>query len=146
VYNVELGGNCGYRVGRQGLPVRNMSQPNPGHAAHVPGAVPPPEVAAVRAAWAQNSNDIGLGLYNPGTGEIHVGTFETAGRRMGHDGLQRTFGIPDTDRPQWRGFVFSSAGQATNLSGFNIPDGTAPRMRADYYAQVEDALRRAGLI
>jgi hypothetical protein len=64
---------------------------------------------------------------------------------MGHDGLQLTFGIPDADRPQWRGFVFSSAGRATNQSGFNIPDGTAPRMRADYYVQVEDALRRAGL-
>jgi hypothetical protein len=57
-----------------------------------------------------------------------------------------TFGIPDADRPQWRGFVFTSAGQAMNISGFNVPDGIPPRMRADYYAEVEDALRRSGLI
>jgi hypothetical protein len=57
-----------------------------------------------------------------------------------------TLGIPDSDRSQWRGFVFSSGGQAINTSGFNVPDGTAPRMRADYFAEVEAALRRAGLI
>jgi len=123
-----------------------MSQPNPGSPTPVPGTIPQPEVAAVRAAWTQNRNDLGLGLYNPATGDIHVGTFDTTGCRLGHDGLQMAFAIADADRPQWRGFVFTSAGQAMNLSGFNRPDGTAPAMRADYYAQVEDALRKAGLI
>ena len=122
-----------------------MSQPNPSSTTPAPGTIPQAEVVAVRAAWSQNSSDIGLGLYNPCTGEIHVGTFDTTGQRLGHDGLQMTLGIPDADRPQWRGFVFTSAGQAINMSGFNAPDGTPPRMRADYYAQVEDALRRAGL-
>jgi hypothetical protein len=85
-------------------------------------------------------------LYHSRTGEIHVSTFDTGGQGIGHDGLQITLGIPDTDRPQWRGFAFNSAGQAVNASGFNTPDGTPPAMRADYYAEVEDALSRAGLI
>lgn len=45
---------------------------------------------------------------------------------MGHDGLQATLRLPDADRARWRGFVFSSGGQAINQSGFNIPDGTPP--------------------
>lgn len=100
----------------------------------------------VRRAWAQDNNDIGLGLYNPSTGEIHVGTFDTTGQRTGHDGLQQSLGIPDADRRGWRGFIFTSRGQAVNNSGFNVPDGTPPRMRADYFAEVLDALRRAGLL
>jgi hypothetical protein len=126
--------------------VHNMSggvTPNP---APAPATIPQAEVDAVRRAWAQNGNDIGLGLYNPSTGEIHVGTFDTTGQRMGHDGLQQSLGIPDSDRPRWRGFVFSSGGQVINNSGFNVPDGTPPRMRADAFAEVQAALRRAGLI
>jgi hypothetical protein len=95
-------------------------------------------------AWARNSNDIGLGLFNPSTGEIHVGSFDTTGG-TGHDGLQNTLGIPDADRPHWRGFVISSGGQAINSSAFNNPDGGL-RMLLASFAQVEDALRRAGLI
>jgi len=123
-----------------------VSQPNPGITPPNPGTIPLAEVAAVRAAWAQNGTDLGLGLYNPFTGEIHVGTFDTTGQSIGHDGLQISLRIPDADRPQWRGFVFSSDGQTFNQSGLNIPDGSAPRMRADFFAQVENALRRAGLI
>jgi hypothetical protein len=100
----------------------------------------------VRRAWAQHSTDVGLGLYNPRTGELHVGTFDTTGQRIGHDGLQITLGIPDSDRPHWRGFIFSSGGQVINNSGFNAPDGTPPRMRTDSFAEVEAALRRAGLV
>jgi hypothetical protein len=119
--------------------------PNP-PPAPLPATIPQAEIDAVRKAWAQAPNDIGLGLYNPWTGEIHVGTFDTTGQSIGHDGLQMILGIPDSDRPQWRGFVFSSGGQAINNSGFNVPDGTAPRMRADFFAEVEAALQRAGLI
>jgi hypothetical protein len=123
--------------------VSSAVTPNP---APAPATIPQTEVDAVRRAWLQNSADVGLGLYNPSTGEIHVGTFDTTGQRIGHDGLQRTLGIPDSDRHQWRGFIFSSAGQAINNSGFNLPDGNAPRMRADYFAEVAAALRRSGLI
>jgi hypothetical protein len=124
----------------------STGQPSLGPATPIQGTISQAEVTGVRAAWATNSNDVGLGLYNPSTGEIHVGTFDTTGQGMGHDGLQIAFRIPDADRPQWRGFVFTSSSQIMNLSGFNVPDGTFPRMRADYFAQVEDALRRAGLI
>jgi hypothetical protein len=148
VYNVEVEGSHCYRVGKSGVLVHPMSggvTPNPAPAP-APATILQVEVDAVRRAWTQNGGDIGLGLYNPWTGEIHVGTFDTTGQRIGHDGLQMALGIPDSDRPRWRGFVFSSGGQAINNSGFNVPDGTPPRMRADYFAAVEDALRRAGLI
>jgi hypothetical protein len=123
-----------------------MSQPRPGPATPTPGVIPQAEVAAVQARWAINGQDIGLGLYNPFTGEIHISTFDTGGQQIGHDGLQATLGISDADPPRWRGFVFISTGQAQNASGFDIPDGTSPRMRADYYTQVENALRQAGLL
>lgn len=79
-----------------------------------PGTISAEEVAAVRVAWAANAGDLGLGLYHPSSGEIHVGTFDTTGRHIGHDGLQMALNIPDADRPQWRGFIFSSGGQAIN--------------------------------
>lgn len=148
MYNSEVERSHCYRVGESGVLVHNMSgpaTPNPAPAP-APATIRQAEVDAVRRAWAQNSSDIGLGLYNPFTGEIHVGTFDTTGRRIGHDGLQMTLGIPDSDQPQWRGFIFSSGGQAINNSGFNVPDGTPPRMRVDCFAEVEAALRRAGLI
>jgi hypothetical protein len=148
LYNIALDGEHCYRVGEQDLLVQNATSgmtPNP-VPAPAPAAIPQAEVDVVRRAWAQNSHDIGLGLYNPGTGEIHVGTFDTSGLRIGHDGLQLTLGFPDSDRPQWRGFIFNSTGQAINSSGFNEPDGAPPRMRPDSFAEVEAALRCAGLI
>jgi hypothetical protein len=123
-----------------------MSSPTSGSQAPLRAVISQVEADAVRAAWAQNSNDVGLGLYNPFRGAIHVGTYDTTGQQMGHDGLQMTVGIPDVERLQWRGFVFTSSGQLINVSGFNIPDGAAPRMRADYLVQVDDALRRASLL
>jgi hypothetical protein len=116
----------------------------PGACPAVPGTIPQSEVDALRTAWARNPNDLGLGHFNPSTGEIHVGSYDTTGR-IGHDGLQNALGIPDTDRPNWRGFVISSGGQAINNSAFNNPDGGV-RMLPASFAQVEDALRRAGLI
>lgn len=92
----------------------------------LPATIPAAEVAAVQAAWVVDRTDLGLGLYNPATGEMHVGTFDTTGQRIGHDGLQMTLGIPDVDRPHCRGFVFTAGGQAINQSGFNLPDGTPP--------------------
>ncbi|MBY0232800.1 MAG: hypothetical protein K2W96_26255 [Gemmataceae bacterium] len=99
----------------------------------------------MKAAMTGNPSDIGLGLYNPSAGEIHIGTFDTTGQRIGHDGLQVSLGIPDEDRPDWRGFVFTSGKQVVNSSGFNVVDGSPPRMRPASFAQVEAALRRAGL-
>jgi hypothetical protein len=110
----------------------------------VQGIIPQAEVDALRLAWARNPNDLGLGLFNPSTGAIHVGSFDMTGR-IGHDGLQNMLGIPDADRPHWRGFVVSSGGLAINNSAFNNPDGGV-RMLPASFAQVEEALRQAGLI
>ena len=108
------------------------------------GTIPQPEVDALRKAWARDPNDIGLGLYNPSTGEIHVGSYDTTGS-IGHDGLQNVLGIPDADRPRWRGFIVSSDGQVINNSAFNNPEGGVQMLPA-HFADVEAALRRAGLI
>lgn len=120
-----------------------MSTGNLGPA--LPGTIAPAEVENLRAAWGQDPTDIGLGLYNPGTGEIHVGSYDTTGRQ-GHDGLQANLGILDRDRANWRGFVVSSHGQAINGSGFNLSDGGTHQMRPEYWAEVEQALRQAGLL
>jgi hypothetical protein len=98
----------------------------------------------LRLAWGKDPTDIGLGLYNPSTGEIHVSSYDASGQ-MGHDGLQQMLGIPDAARPNWRGFLLTSGGQAVNTSSFNNPDGGL-QMRQDFFAEVLDALRRAGLI
>jgi len=111
-----------------------------------PGVVLQEEVDAVRRAWLRNPQDVGVGLYNPTTGEFHLGTFDTSGQNTGHDGLQLSLQIVDRDRPFWRGFIFTSDGRIFNRSGFNIVDGTGPQMRADYFREVEAALQQSSLI
>jgi hypothetical protein len=100
----------------------------------LPATVPQPEIAALRMAWAKDPRDVGLGMYRPSTSEIHIGSYDATGR-IGHDGLQAFLGVPDSERPEWRGFIVSSTGLAINNSGLNSPDGGV-RMRADYFAQV----------
>lgn len=110
----------------------------------LPGIIPQSEVDALRKAWASNANDLGLGLYNPTTGEIHVGSFDQTGQ-SGHDGLQRNLGIPDSDRANWRGFIVSSTGHVINNSAFNNTDGGVQMLAVDF-TEVQSALKDAGLI
>ncbi len=108
--------------------------------------IPQSEIDELKAAWARKPSDIGVGRINICTGEIHVGSFDTTGQGIGHDGLQLTLGIPDADLPQWRGFAISSSKQALNGSYFHQIDGTPPKMHPAYWAAVVDALQRAGLL
>jgi hypothetical protein len=110
-----------------------------------PATIPQVEVDDVRRQLAQEPNDLGIGLYNAGTGEIHIGTYDATGQ-CGHDGLQALLGIADGERSMWRGFIFRLGGPAINNSGFNIQDGSPPRMAEVYFDQVEAALRNAGLL
>jgi hypothetical protein len=66
-----------------------MSKLNPGVTpTPTPGTTSQSEIDQVRGAWAQDTQEVGLGLYNPFTGEIHVGTFDTTGQRMGQKSNQ----------------------------------------------------------
>ena len=107
-----------------------------------PAIVPVPEIAALRAAWARNPRDLGVGLYNPGTGEIHIGSFDDTGG-VGHDGLAKLLGI--TNEAEWRGFTVCPNGDWYPISHFNLPDGSL-YMAPDAAAEVEQALRYAALI
>ncbi len=107
-----------------------------------PATISPDEVDELRKAWAKNSLDLGLGLYKPSTGEIHIGSYDDTGQ-IGHDGLAGRLGI--TDESEWRGFVVFPDGSWIPVSRFNQSDGGS-RMAADSAAEVEQALRKAGLI
>src|SRR4029453_3710425 len=78
-------------LGRDGGKGGGLTVPKPATVLHQ-------EVDALRAAWARNPRDLGLGLYNPGTGEIHIGSFDETGR-TGHDGLANLLGI--TNEAEW---------------------------------------------
>jgi hypothetical protein len=91
--------------------------------------------------WQQEPGDIGLGVYNPSTGEIHVGSFDAYG---GHDLFLQNLGI--TDAAPWRGFVVGSNGQASNNSGLNVGLGYGQGMSPTDYQHVVDELRQGGLI
>jgi hypothetical protein len=100
-------------------------------------------VAAIQAAFASNPRDIGVGLYNPKTGEICIGSFDQVTQGGGHQGLADALGI--TDNSEWRGFVISSDGSFNPASHFNRCDGS-PRMKPDLANLVEQTLRQAGLV
>src|SRR5262245_35102746 len=117
--------------------------PSPPSGPPAPGTIPPGDVAGLRAAWAINPQDIGLGLYHPSTGEVRLGSFDTTGGQ-GHQGLADVVGI--TANQEWRGFIVSSAGQLIPTSHFNLVDGGKLAMRPDLAAVVEHALRQAGLV
>lgn len=102
--------------------------------------IPQQEVADLRAAFAANPADLGVGLYNPGTGEIHVASFD----RMapgGHADLATQLRL--TPLSDWRGFVVSSDGQFLPASHLNKP---AMWMAPADAAAVEAILRKAGLV
>lgn len=105
--------------------------------------IPPGDVADLQAAFAANPQDLGVGLYNPTTGEIRLGSFDIRTLGQGHQGLANVLGIRDNG--EWRGFVLSSDGKCAPTSHFNLVDG-AMTMKPDHEAQVRQELRQAGLL
>jgi len=65
--------------------------------------IPPADVADLQAAFQANPNDLGTGLYNPSTGEIRLGSFDTVTQGQGHQGLANAVGIANNG--DWRGFL-----------------------------------------
>jgi hypothetical protein len=97
------------------------------------------EVDALRQAFALNANDLGVGLYNPTTGEIHVASFDQVAPG-GHADLAQKLNLQTAD---WRGFVVDSAGRFAPFSHLN---GPRMQMPPDMAAVVEAELRHAGLV
>ena len=105
--------------------------------------IPSADVADLRFAFRSNPQDIGVGLYNPFTGEIRIGSFDLVTGGQGHQGLADRLGI--TKNIEWRGFLVSSDGRFLPTSHFNLVDGalTMTQPHADF---VRQELRQAGLL
>jgi hypothetical protein len=101
------------------------------------------DVAALTAAFQTNPNDLGVGLYNPQTGEVRLGSFDLVTIGQGHQGLADAVGIKDNS--EWRGFIVSPDGRFNPGSHFNIVDGDV-MMKPDLAAAVEQALKGVGLV
>ncbi len=97
------------------------------------------EVDDLLQAFAQNPNDLGVGICNPTTGEIHIASFDRVAPG-GHLDLVSKFGL---DPAEWRGFVVSSDGQYQPISHLN---GLSLRMDQPLATAVEELLRKAGLV
>jgi hypothetical protein len=103
------------------------------------GSISAQEADALRLAFARNGNDLGVGLYNPQTGEIHVASFDLQAPG-GHADLAAQLGL---QLSEWRGFVVDALGRFSPVSHLN---GPGLRMPADMADVVEAELRQAGLV
>jgi hypothetical protein len=100
------------------------------------------EVDALRAAWGANPQDIGVGVYNPQTGETHIMSMQNTGN-IGHDGVIQALGLTASE---WMGYIVTSDGTFWPQSGLNVPWTSTHQMPANAAAAVQQALRAAGLI
>jgi hypothetical protein len=107
------------------------------------GMIPLADVIELQKAFRANPRDIGVGLYNPTTGDIRLGSFDLVTGGQGHQGLADRLGI--TDNGEWRGFLVSSNGKFIPTSHFNLVDGRL-MMRYDHAGFVEQELRQVGLL
>ncbi len=105
--------------------------------------IPAGDIADLQAAFQANPADLGVGLYNPSTGDVRLGSFDTITQRQGHQGLADALRI--TNNGDWRGFLISPGGKLLPVSHFNLVDG-ALTMKPDYEAFVRQELRQAGLL
>lgn len=105
--------------------------------------IPPGDIAALRAAFQANPSDLGVGLYNPITGEARLGSFDSVTQRQGHQGLADALGI--VNNAEWRGFIVRSDGQFLPMSHFNNVDGSV-NLLPIHETAVRQLLRQAGLI
>jgi hypothetical protein len=100
------------------------------------------EVDWVKDAFRANPKDVGIGLVNPTTGEIRLGSFDGTNGQA-HQGLAHALNI--FNNADWRGFIVTADGQFVPGSHFNLPDGGLV-LRPDLSSLVEQELRRVGLV
>jgi hypothetical protein len=108
-------------------------------------AIPQQEIADLLAAWVHNPQDLGVGVYNPTTGAIHLGSMDTIAGGAGHYGLVKALGLT---AQEWMGFVVSSTKQFQPFSGFLNPpwSGGSIFMPPAAAAMVRQALQDVGLL
>ena len=111
--------------------------------AHNSSGINAADEAGLRRAFQANPNDLGVGLFNPNTGEIRLGSFDLVTQGQGHQGLADAFGI--LNNSEWRGFIVTSDGKFVPTSHFNLVDGSTT-MQPTIANGVEAALRQAGLV
>jgi hypothetical protein len=105
--------------------------------------IPPRDILDLQDAFHSNSRDIGVGLYNPSTGEIRLGSFDLVTGGQGHQGLADVLGI--ADNTDWRGSLVFSDNKFLPTSHFNLVDGTLT-MKAAHESFVRQELRREGFL
>lgn len=105
--------------------------------------IPASDVDDLKTALQANPADLGVGLYNPSTGEIRVGSFDTVTGRQGHQGLVEALGI--TNAIEWRGFLVTADGKCVTTSHLNLADGSLT-MKPTYEATIRAALTLSGLV
>jgi hypothetical protein len=105
--------------------------------------IPAGDIAELRAAFQANPRDIGVGLYNPSTGETRLGSFDVIAQGQGHQGLADALGI--VNNGEWRGFVVSSDGKFAPVSHFNLVDGSLA-LKPDYEVAIHQEMLQAGLL
>ena len=105
--------------------------------------IPAGDITDLQAAFVANPRDLGVGLYNPSTGEIRIRSFDQMTGGQGHQGLANILGIQD--HHQWRGFIITANGDLFPISHFNLVDGALTLKPADE-ALVRVKLLQAGLI
>lgn len=90
--------------------------------------IPPGDVDRLRADFANNPNELGVGLYNPTTGVIRLGGFDSVTFKCGHYGLAAACGI--VDDAEWRGFTVNANGRFAGTSSYNRIDGSVKLLPA----------------
>ena len=105
--------------------------------------IPPDDIARLQAAFAANPQDLGVGLYNPSTGDIRVGSFDRVTQGQGHQGLAIVVGIANNS--DWRGFLVRANGILLPVSHFNLVDGSLSLLPG-HEAQVRQVLKLVGLL
>jgi hypothetical protein len=105
--------------------------------------IPTADIAQLQAAFQFNARDLGIGLNNPSTGVIRLGSLDRVTLGKGHQGLADALSISDVRN--WRGFVIRSDAKFFPTSHFNLVDGKIA-LRADHEDYVRKELQQAGLI
>ncbi|MCI0463316.1 MAG: hypothetical protein L0Z62_40735, partial [Gemmataceae bacterium] len=119
-------------------PARPTTIRHAGRTLVVPREINQHQASELLHAFRMKPNDLGVGLYNPTTGQIHLASMDRVATG-GHGHLTQILNLRDSE---WRGFVIGARGEFFPTSHLN-PGG---RMPAEMAERVAGLLRQAGLV
>lgn len=107
----------------------------------------PTEIQQIKDALTRDPNNLGVGVIHLPTGAVSMCPFNDLPHGGGHAELVQILGLKQTD---CRGFIVGLLGThytIVNASHLNGPQGQpgSVRMSPALFAQLEQALRQAGL-